>query len=81
MAGRKRKYPQIDPEYLAKEKEALVRRYPKNILFNERELSAIDEYCKRFKIKSKSSFFRQAIMEEVLKGLGENHPSLFEQTD
>lgn len=81
MAVRRKKYPKVDPEYLAKEKEALVRRYSKNILFNERELAAIEEYCRRFKVSSRSAFFRQAIMEEVLRGLGENHPSLFEQAD
>jgi len=74
----RKKRASIDPGYLIKEKEALKRRYRKNILFNERELSAIEEYCKRFRIKSESAFMRKAVMEEVLKGLGENHPSLFE---
>lgn len=68
----------IDPLYLRKEQAALRRRYRKTILFNEREINAIEEYCRRFRIVSKSGLIRQAVMEEVLKGLGENHPSLFE---
>lgn len=68
----------IDPLYLRKEQAALKRRYRKTILFNEREINAIEEYCRRFRIVSKSGLIRQAVMEEVLKGLGENHPSLFE---
>lgn len=47
------------------------------ILFNEKEMAAIDEYCRLFKVSSKSALFRQAIMERVLEGLDENHPTLF----
>lgn len=47
------------------------------ILFNEKEVNAIDEYCRRFKIKSKSAMLRQAVMERILGDLDENHPTLF----
>ena len=74
----KRKFSNIDPAFLSKEKEALRRKYRKSVLFNSREISMMEEYCRRFKIKSKSGLIREAVMQEVLKGLGENHPSLFE---
>lgn len=67
----------IDPLYLAKEREALRHRHRKTVLFNDRELAAIDEYCKVYGISSRSAMFRQAIMERVLEGLDENHPTLF----
>jgi hypothetical protein len=67
----------IDPLYLAKERAALRRRHRKTVLFNDREVAAIEEYCKVFGISSKSAMFRQAIMERVLEGLDEQHPTLF----
>lgn len=78
MAKKKhKKYSGVDPCYLAKQKESLKRTYRKSVLFNAQELAAIDEYCRRFKISSRSALIRQSVMESVLKGLEENHPTLF----
>ena len=44
---------------------------------NPKEIAAIDEYCTRFKVSSRSALIRQAVMEHILKSLDENHPSLF----
>ena len=73
----RKKYSGVDPAYLDKQRQALKRIYRKSILFNERELAAIDEYCRRFKVSSRSALIRQAVMERVLTGLEENHPTLF----
>lgn len=78
MAAKHRKYSAIDPDYLARERESLRRVHRKAILFNEREIKAIDEYCHRFKVESKSALIRKSVMETVLKALEENHPTLFE---
>lgn len=51
------------------------------ILFNERELNAINEYCSKFKVKNRSRFMREAIITEVLKRFDENHPTLWEQQE
>ena len=67
----------VDPSYLDRQKASLKRKYRKSILFNEQELAAIDEYCRRFKVSSRSALVREALMERVLKGLEENHPTLF----
>lgn len=78
MAARKRRnIPNVDPDFLEKQKASLVRNYRQVILFNEKEMNAIDEYCRRFKIKSKSAMLRQAVMERILGDLDENHPTLF----
>jgi len=78
MAKKKRnKYTGVDPDYLLKQKAALKRIYRKSVLFNEQELAAIDEYCRRFKVSSRSALIRKSVMENVLKGLEENHPTLF----
>jgi len=68
----------IDPGYIRKEMAALKRSHRKSVFFNEKEIAAIDEYCRRFKVSSRSALIRQATMERVLKVLGENHPTLFE---
>lgn len=67
----------VDPAYLDKQRASLKRIHRKSILFNEQELSAIDEYCRRFKVSSRSALIRQATMSRVLEGLEENHPTLF----
>ena len=80
MAKRKktnRKFSGVDPAYLDKQRASLKRIHRKSVLFNARELAAIDTYCKRFKVSSRSALIRQAVMERVLSGLEESHPKLF----
>ena len=67
----------VDPAYFDKQRESLLRIHRKSVLFNDKELTAIDEYCRRFKVSSRSALIRQAVMERVLRGLEENHPTLF----
>jgi len=63
-----------------KEKDKdLKRTYRKSILFNKREIQAIDHYCKKYKIKNKSKFMREMIITSVLKKFDEDYPSLFEK--
>ena len=77
MARKKKKFSGIDPEYLKKQQQALRRSHRKTVLFNDKELEAIDEYCHRFKVSSRSALIRQATMERVMQMLDENHPTLF----
>ena len=80
MAKRKktnRKFSGVDPAYLDKQRASLKRIHRKSVLFNAQELAAIDTYCKRFKVSSRSALIRQAVMERVLTGLEESHPKLF----
>ena len=77
MAKKKITSKGIDPEYLKKQKAALVRRHRQVIYLNDSEMAAIREYCERFRVNTKSALFRRAIMEKVLKELDENLPTLF----
>lgn len=77
MAHRRKKFSGVDPEYLRKQKASLKRTHRKSILFNDKEIAAIDEYCRRFKVSSRSALIRQATMERVLLDLEENTPTLF----
>ncbi len=73
----KRKIPGVDPAYLEKQKESLLRKNRHVLLFNDREMAAVDEYCQRFKVRSRAALFREAIMAKILSELDENHPTLF----
>ncbi len=67
----------VDPEYLEKQRASLRRNCRKSVLFNQQEIAAIEEYCRRFNVSSLSALVRQALMERVLSALDENHPRLF----
>ena len=67
----------VDPEYLKKQKEALVRRHRQVIYLNDSEMAAINLYCDKFRVGTKAVLFRKAIMEKILSELDDNHPTLF----
>lgn len=77
VAGRKKIQKGVDPEYLKKQKESLVRRHRQVIYLNDSEMAAIRQYCDKFRVGTKTVLFREAIMEKVLKELDDNHPTLF----
>lgn len=74
---RRKKIPGVDPAYLDKQKQMLLRHNRHVLYFNDSEMAAIQEYCTRFKVHAKSALFREAIMSKVLSELEENHPTLF----
>jgi hypothetical protein len=67
----------IDPEYLKKQKAALVRKHRQVIYLNDSEMAAIQQYCDKFRVGTKTVLFREAIMEKVLSELDDNPPTLF----
>ena len=79
MAKRKRKITGggVDPEYLKKQRAALVRKHRQVIYLNDSELAAINLYCEKFRVGAKAALYRKAIMEKVLTELEDNHPTLF----
>jgi len=66
-----------DPESLRQKREASLRRHRKTILFNDKELEALELYCKKYKVISKTKFCREAIISTILKQFEEDHPRLF----
>ena len=74
---RRKNIPGVDPAYLEKQRIQLLRKNRYVLLFNDSEMAAIDEYCSRFKVHAKASFFREVIMSKILTDLEENHPTLF----
>lgn len=78
MAKKKKKNTQgIDPEYLRKQRESLIRRNRQVVYLNDNEIAAIERYCQKFSVCSKSALYREAIMEKVLSELDNCHPTLF----
>ena len=75
--ARKPKIPGVDPAYLEKQKEALLRKNRYVLYFNDSEMAAVNEYCTRFMVHAKAALFREAIMSKILSELEENHPTLF----
>ena len=67
----------VDPEYLKKQKAALVRKHKQVIYLNDSEMAAINLYCEKFRVGTKAVLYREAIMEKVLSELDDNHPTLF----
>jgi hypothetical protein len=67
----------LSPDIIAKERDELVRRHRKTILFNEREMSLIEQYCTKYKISSKSTLFRDIIISHILQQVDDNYPKLF----
>jgi len=59
--------------------EELLRLKSQSIRFNSREFSAINHYCKKFRVKNKSKFMREAIITEVLRKFDSNYPTLWDE--
>ena len=55
----------------------LLRVNKKSILFNNKELKAIDSYCRKYKINNRSKFMREAIITSILKKFDDDYPTLF----
>lgn len=51
----------------------------KVIKFNNKELTAIDVYCKKYRVGNKSQFMRETIISAVLKKFSDDYPSLWNQ--
>lgn len=50
----------------------------KVISFNNKELTAIEVYCKKYRIDNRSQFMRETIISAVLKKFTDDYPTLWE---
>lgn len=46
---------------------------------NAREARALNIYCKRYRVRSKSDFMRRTIMQAIVGRFEAEHPTLWEQ--
>ncbi|HKL71173.1 MAG TPA: hypothetical protein VJ855_00835 [Marinilabiliaceae bacterium] len=61
--------------------EAFKRRHRLTIQLNDHEMSALELYCKKYKVKNRSAFVRESIMRVVMNRFLEDYPTLFEKQE
>lgn len=66
----------LSPDFRSKGEESLKRDNRVVVQLNDLELAALKRYSEMLHT-SRASICREAIMEKVLSGLGENQPTLF----
>jgi hypothetical protein len=60
-------------------READLKRINKKVIaFNNKELKAIDHYCKKYRVDNKTRFMREAIITVILKKFDEDYPTLWD---
>ncbi len=75
--NKKSKKHNLAPGFRSEERARLIRSRRKVILFNERELSLIDQYCEKFSVRNRSAFMRDIVISHILQQLDDNYPKLF----
>ncbi|MDA3890848.1 MAG: hypothetical protein PF517_04200 [Salinivirgaceae bacterium] len=55
----------------------LRRKHKHQILLNDYEIDALNQYCKKHKIINKSKVIREALFTKVLRNLEDDYPTLF----
>lgn len=61
--------------------EAFKRTHKATFLLNDKENEAVEVYCRKYKIKNKSRFLREAVLRTVMTQFMEDYPTLFEKQD
>ena len=61
--------------------EAFKRRHRLTIQLNDHEMSALELYCKKYRVKNRSAFVRESIMRVVMNRFLEDYPTLFEKQE
>ena len=62
-------------------KLSLVRRHRAGFLLNDKELEAMEAYCKKYKIENRSKFMREIVMRFVMDKFLTDYPTLFDKQD
>ncbi|MDG5799168.1 hypothetical protein QA597_02200 [Marinilabiliaceae bacterium ANBcel2] len=60
---------------------SLKRKHKASFTLNDKELEAIEVYCKKYKIKNRSKFLRESVLKTVMIKFFEDYPTLFEKQD
>ncbi|MBR1539178.1 MAG: hypothetical protein IJ636_06700 [Bacteroidales bacterium] len=78
MARKKRsKKHNLTPDFRREREDRLIRRYRKTVLFNEKELSLINQYCEKYAVRNTSAFIRNVVITHILEQIDDNYPRLF----
>ncbi|MDR2848079.1 MAG: ribbon-helix-helix domain-containing protein [Bacteroidales bacterium] len=55
----------------------LLRVNKATIMFNNKEMKAMDEYCKKYGIRNRSKFIREIVISTILEKFETDYPTLF----
>ena len=55
----------------------MLRKNKQVLLFNDKELEVVNRFCEKYRIQSKSRFFRELIIATILQRMEEDYPRLF----
>jgi len=63
-----------------------IHRRPKRVhrtsfMLTEEENSAIEHYCKKYKVKNKARFMREVVLRTVMGRLLDDYPTLFDKEE
>jgi len=65
-------------ELTLEQQEKMKRKHKQSIYFNELEFDAFVKYCKKYRVKNKAKFMREAIVTAILKQFDKDYPTLFD---
>lgn len=65
----------------AQKYRTLRRVHKAQILLNDYEIDALNQYCKKYKIHNRSKVIREALFTKVLRNFEDDHPTLFGQDE
>jgi hypothetical protein len=57
--------------------EHMKRVHRQSFMLNTREMRAINQYCKKYKVSNKSKFIRETVVTAILKKFDDDYPTLF----
>ncbi|ALO14400.1 hypothetical protein L21SP5_00728 [Salinivirga cyanobacteriivorans] len=57
------------------------RKYRKSILLTDKEISAFEQYCERYKVRNQSQIIREALFKSILQHYDEDYPTLFSKQE
>ncbi len=63
------------------QREKLVRNNRITLVLNDKEKEALDGYCKKYNIDSKSQFIRETIFRHIMERFLSDYPTLFEKEE
>jgi hypothetical protein len=61
--------------------QKLLRKHKMSFLFNEMEQSALESYCRKYKVENRSKFIRETVVTAILKQFDKDYPSLFDSLE
>lgn len=66
------------PKRTAEDSEQFKRQHRESFRLNDLEYNALMKYYKKYKVKNRARFLREAIMSIVLKKFEDDYPTLFD---